>query len=1752
MATTVTAPQTDDLDAFVKAYQSKAAPPVSSKGTDDDLDSFVRDFRAKAASPVSPKDTSDDLDTFAQNFKAASAPALSKIPITSPSQGPQPFPQPVQTGLEMAQKYLVDPFEKGVGALSQEGSKMGEEAFAMVRHPSTAPTPEAVAQSTAQSPVGAGISRAAGGLAIGAAADPRNWPFLGSGALKPIFQRLISAGFATQMGRGAYQQVKQLIQNWDTLTPAQRSEGIASSGLGTLMAGFAAKGTVGAGENLAPETAATLKAQTDALENGTNRAVFFPRGQQDIPEPPENATVTVVKGNRPGSGTWYHGDEVTPQEIRAAVKDGSYPELLGYTQPKEQAVAAGKPATVVARHADGTELKAGLVDSSDPQAVAEQAAEFARQFPDAKIGIESPESVIAARQAPIPKPETPATETPLSPQTQQVKAKPQPLAERFSPETLDEARQELSNAHQLASSFDQPGRYFASIGQTEEMIPQRSQSSAKGVQAGGTWYGVSSSRHIVADQFPWYGEIEQGPTRIGKLIEKGSGAEYERLLGTVAESIEREKATAAPILAEFSPRLRELSDNIDGHDQDLSNSLAQLANSDGRGFRNLRQYVEGKITDAEEANKFYRLIDTAAAEARQAGTAQSPESRSGLRATESGRASAGAEAPIARGAEGTGYPAPSETSEAPPGTEAAQGLEQNALPGFESAIAEQKRGAMRVQGERLTEEANRPLGDVESAAGEMERTSPLFRNSEANPQSDLFRSKPLESTAPAVGDRVQVTAGPLKGKEVEVTRATDKGGVYVRTDENSRVRYVKAGDFEANDLDAFVRNYHQGKPSFETKALDDLLAPNEKETPGTRYSGLSPAALKKLLPESVREKLDTEVEANQRARGLQGKLYDLESQNAADLIRARNVLKEAPGTPADMEAVYHHLEDPDVKLSSEQRKILDGYLRPMLEKSERINEKLEGGQVENYVHRIPVGKGSLLDRIMGDEGKLSAGHGLSKSSGSLKGRTMMALEDEAGDRRVVSIKGGKVTAFDDGQAEGLGRIRGLETQGVKSSGVVLDRQLEPMQRELDRLETERRTLTATKGREASASRRIENIDNRAAELREGLQDAYRTDEGHLLSENDLRGRVFVDRNGKQWKITQATTKEIEANTGVRYYKNALASTVLNYLQLRRAERAYDFLESYKRSPEFQEVAAKMNGRSVPAGWRPTELPQFHGYAFEPHTAEVLDWYAKRMRAEGPNLYRQIGNFLRTAIFFNPLIHTPNIGVHWIVEKGLTGFGPQNWGRILRTGSRAIDAVIHQNGDFLSALDAGAPLQSARLDNGATTKLFLERMGRELEANPTAAQKVASALGYANPAKLIRAIYNFSSKVTWTSNDIAMLQATYEHMEKTGSSFKEAVTDVSKHIPDYRLPTRIFNSTALAKLMSSPDLTMFGAYHYGALKSYGEMAKGLLSEDMPQSERTKALDRMAMLGLFTFVAYPALDQLAKYLTGDKSAQFRRAGASTFIYNLAQLAQGEKSPTQVLEAVATPAVHTKALLQLAVNRDFFTGRRIVDWNADAETIGKQLARYGGQQLAPVSQGMQVAEGRRTLGQQVAGLTGIKTKVPTPAEALARKFAAESAGTAAPDQDTLERSYLRKQYESDLRDKKITLKDLGHALTAGTITQQDAKTILQRAAHTPLQNEFKGLPIDKALRVWQKADDQERQSLRALLIAKVQRVNLAKYNPAQLKDLISGVRNALTGSVPTTPPSRPWSAIPVIPPNRAAGSIPFRPPSSAGAHP
>lgn len=62
---------------------------------------------------------------------------------------------------------------------------------------------------------------------------------------------------------------------------------------------------------------------------------------------------------------------------------------------------------------------------------------------------------------------------------------------------------------------------------------------------------------------------------------------------------------------------------------------------------------------------------------------------------------------------------------------------EGVLPGFGQAVREQERGAAQVRAEGLAQEMGAPRS-IEESAGRMERESPLFRYTEANPQNEMF------------------------------------------------------------------------------------------------------------------------------------------------------------------------------------------------------------------------------------------------------------------------------------------------------------------------------------------------------------------------------------------------------------------------------------------------------------------------------------------------------------------------------------------------------------------------------------------------------------------------------------------------------------------------------------------------------------------------------------------------------------------------------------------------------------------------------------------------------------------------------------------------------------------------------------------------------------------------------------------------------------------------------------------------------
>jgi hypothetical protein len=378
--------------------------------------------------------------------------------------------------------------------------------------------------------------------------------------------------------------------------------------------------------------------------------------------------------------------EVEPREVRpaAAPREEAPPQRVSVAESQP---AAPRPEDVTNYGRNQAQLYVNRVRSARRGAEGEFRGAYAQDL-------------LTAMLHGTPEPEPAATMT-----MQQARAirsnvidfltrrEPEKVSSRFDPDVLEEAQRELQSAADFAGSTERPGRYMVEVGE-------------RGNETGTTetaWYGVNSPRKMIRDQWPWYSD-EMTPQQLVRAAERGHGADYERIMGAIADHLVAERDAARPVLEEYGPEMRALAEAVEHTDPELASNLRDLAEGKLRP-RNLREYIENAIADAHAAAQFSNALDEARAES--AGPA-STEEIAGLAA------------------------------EPRPEGGAAGGVEREPLlPGTEEAVAEHQRGAAEEQGRHLTNEV-RTTQDINLAAGDIERNSPLFRGTEASPQHEMF------------------------------------------------------------------------------------------------------------------------------------------------------------------------------------------------------------------------------------------------------------------------------------------------------------------------------------------------------------------------------------------------------------------------------------------------------------------------------------------------------------------------------------------------------------------------------------------------------------------------------------------------------------------------------------------------------------------------------------------------------------------------------------------------------------------------------------------------------------------------------------------------------------------------------------------------------------------------------------------------------------------------------------------------------
>lgn len=431
----------------------------------------------------------------------------------------------------------------------------------------------------------------------------------------------------------------------------------------------------------------------------------------------------------------------------------------------------------------------------------------------------------------------------------------------------------------------------------------------------------------------------------------------------------------------------------------------------------------------------------------------------------------------------------------------------------------------------------------------------------------------------------------------------------------------------------------------------------------------------------------------------------------------------------------------------------------------------------------------------------------------------------------------------------------------------------------------------------------------------------------------------VSIKGQPWALKDARTREIEADTGIEYHKNATANLVDNITRLRSVDRATAFTKAFMQSPEF-EAYARSIGDKAPAGWREVEMPTFRGYKIQPKLANVIDdFYGKKYKGDLAAALEAINHYATSSLFWSPIPHALNAGAHWATARGWDWITPSGVRSLAVDSARAMREVITQGPKYRELLREGSGMLYSGVANKDFYELLMKRLGEDIRVQPHKWDPIAKVLGV-GPSQLVKLLYEGSSRALWAASDMFMMQRVLE-LERKGMSTRAAIKEAEKHIPNYRIPPEVLGSRAVNEFLTNPLLTTFSRYHYGMMKSYAHMAKDLAIGDPKQ--KLEALGNiMATAALMTFV-WPSINYGIQRLTGSKDLKLGPKGSTTIPQNLIDMWNGEKGPTEFLSSLVTIAPGSRALAEEFGNIDWFTGKRIRE---QADERGMRLGRIGAQ--------------------------------------------------------------------------------------------------------------------------------------------------------------------------------------------------------------
>lgn len=464
---------------------------------------------------------------------------------------------------------------------------------------------------------------------------------------------------------------------------------------------------------------------------------------------------------------------------------------------------------------------------------------------------------------------------------------------------------------------------------------------------------------------------------------------------------------------------------------------------------------------------------------------------------------------------------------------------------------------------------------------------------------------------------------------------------------------------------------------------------------------------------------------------------------------------------------------------------------------------------------------------------------------------------------------------------------------------------------------------------------------------------------HPLNNVDVGSKLQYQ--GKDWEVKSARTSEIEGATDVRYYKNGLANTAFNVLNLKAVRQAIFEIERLKDTPEFQTNAIPIRPGTnyrIPDTHSVPQMPLLSNYALPRHLTEVLDdFYGKRGDQDLGDVLNKVGRIAVQSMFWTPIGHMGNVAVDAAVTRGFDNFTPAGLKSFMMDLPKAIHQVVTQGPDYIKFMREGSGLAFGRVSNKDAYAQIMHEAGMDIVRNPAKWDPIARTLGI-GPSNLIPMFYNNMSKVLFVSSDVLMMQRLYE-LQRKGMDLRAAISDAERTMANYRMPPRLMGSRFVQKFVSNPAAFEFSRYHIDQMKFVAVMARDLAVGTPEQKLQT--MGRIMTLALIMGAVYPAISWGLDKLTGDPNLKWGNFGVSRFFTPLADYAishnkasvpdwvskyyDGNTDFARTIQSTLSPSPILREGLEFGTNHKFFTGGNVAepgDWkNGNLPAVAGQEA-------------------------------------------------------------------------------------------------------------------------------------------------------------------------------------------------------------------